>query len=181
MRGLATALALVLFVPIASACSDDGTSPPTNKDGNSGKIDGGTADKGGGGGTLKVPVTVTMAAGLGGTAVSAQLCQNLAFGGGITWSLAPNSASPCLGGAAYFTFILNNSIYRVFAGKLLTSSGPGAAVKIVTTSEGSVTQNGGVDEVTNLPEKKDITIGTKDHPTITFTFSGNDVTVKKFQ
>lgn len=205
MRATRAVVCLALLtLLLSSGCSDDSGTKPTADSGkrdtstsdlgvadkgatDKGAADKGAADKGAAdqGGGMALPQTVTMSAGIGGTEVSAQICMSLGFGGSFVYSLASNSASPCIGGEIYLTFALNptSSVYRVGAGYLLLSDGGlGDAVKISSTSEGSVTQDvGGADQVTGLPENTDITIATQGHSKVSFSFAGNDVTLKAFE
>jgi hypothetical protein len=132
-----------------------------------------------GSGDMAVPVTVTMTAPIGVDATTGNICQNFAVGGGISYSLI--AGSECTGGEEYLLFLRDvNGVYAVTAGAILDPAGP---VEILTTSVGTVTQEGGsgADQVAGLGSGANITIGTTDHPTVTFSFAANDVTVTAFE
>lgn len=131
------------------------------------------------GGALTVPATITMTAGFGGP-ISAGICQNLLIGGGISYSL--QAAPQCPGGEVYLTWLKNptGDTYAVIAGTILTENNDGAAVAIQTTSVGTVTKAGADDTVADLTAGSDITIETASHSPVTFSFSGDDVTISAF-
>ena len=163
----------VVVVPLALfACADGGGGGT----GTSAVVDADTS----GGGDLIVPATVTMTTGLGGP-ISAGLCQNLRFEGGIVFSL--ETAPQCSGGAVYLTWFKDNAAdtYSVVAGTILTVANDGGAVAIQTTNTGAVTKTGAnEDTVIDLAAGSDITIETADHAPITFSLTGDDLTVSAF-
>jgi hypothetical protein len=72
-------------------------------------------------------------------------------------------------------------LYEVEGGTVLTENFDGGPVTIESTSEGAVTEDqySMRDQVVDLPESTDVTITTHDR-TVTFSFSGNDLTLKVF-
>ena len=157
-------------------CGDDGG----GNSGGDGGVPGVDADTSGGGGELTVPATVTMTAGFGGP-IFAGICQTLQIGGGIGFTL--QTAPQCPGGDVYLTWLKNTTgdTYSVIAGTILTENNDGAAVAIQSTSTGVVTKT--VDDediVTDLTAGSDITIETAGHSPVTFSFTGDDLTVSAF-
>jgi hypothetical protein len=131
---------------------------------------------------MAVPVTVTMTTPIGGAGTTANVCQTLAIGGGIGYGLLPGI--DCTGGEGYLFFARDvNGVYGVVAGQTLHPTDPSVPVEIQTTSTGTVTQEpgSGADQVIGLSSSMSISIGTIGHPTVTFSFLANDITVTAFE
>jgi hypothetical protein len=145
-----------------------------------GSDSGGSPDGGGGG--LIGNTTATMTLGIGGTIKSAFVCVNLPLGGGVGYSLQGNSASPCLGGSGYLIFERTDATnYAVTAGSTLDPMSASEPVEILSTTFGTITQPSGDDAVEGIPADTPVTISTQLHSTITFSFTGDDITVTAFE
>ncbi len=151
-------------------------------------IDSGAGTDAGAGGSLATPVTVTMAMGTSSTKIGASICQLTLFGPPIGYELDAESPSgDCPGGQpAYMSFFLDTGTgqYSAWAVDDVDSSGnPAGPVTFTSTTESSIIMHSGSpdsrDRVIMLTEGAPITIVTNDR-TVTFQFSGNDVTVSAF-
>ena len=121
--------------------------------------------------------------GIGSSASSAHLCQQLFIGQGVGFALSPGGLSACPGGQPYLSFIYDGtSAYEVEAGTILLPSGdPGTAVVLNTTSFGSITQDGfsGADQVEGITDQTSVTVTTAENE-VTFAFDGLDLTITQF-
>jgi len=106
------------------------------------------------------------------------------------YSLDPQSSSNCPGlGHPYISFFLNTGTgaYSARAGDKFDATGLVGSISFSSTTHGSISSFQGRDRATPLPADTSITIvtaltatpGTNDR-TVTFQFSGNDVTVSAF-
>ena len=147
---------------------------------------GSTGATGGTGGSgWNLPETVDLKAGPGGTVLWASLCQSLALGGGLNYYLMEGGfASNCPGGEVFVTFQFDSSSmeYALDAGTVLTENFDGPPVTFASTSHGMIEQDpfDMSDLIRPLPEATSISVTTGEGASLSFEFSGAQVTLTAF-
>lgn len=196
-------LALTLAVGLAPGCSDDSSGSMGDGGMNdSGMADGGSMGQDGSAGMdagllytdgglsyindgLETPAMATLQTGLG-PGGFADLCQDFYWAttqfntSEITWSLDDGYCAND-SDTVYLKFNVYDGVYDVAPGHVLLPDGPthdgveGDVVQILTATDGTLDMN----RLTEIPEDTAVTITTNEW-TITFTLSGNMVTISAF-